>query len=231
MKEFTKMIDLFVLSGGIGFINYFILTKKGTLNIKKDNKEDKTLFILFFSVVNMAIYHLLLSFSPVLKKAIMRVEFLGFIDNIYFYRAIAIIATLGISIFMSLYIYPMSAKVINNKINKTRIDNEGKTLVNQYPPRTMTLDKNQRIEAFIFSLSKSDGERQYIANGFIDTWSDNIDDRKQLTLYPRTNDYKTKIFTENEVLEIINNEEIPDNSTRIYIDKDLDMIFYLIYYT
>lgn len=132
---------------------------------------------------------------------------------------------------MSLYIYPMSAKVINNKINKTRIDNEGKTLVNQYPPRTMTLDKNQRIEAFIFSLSKSDGERQYIANGFIDTWSDNIDDRKQLTLYPRTNDYKTKIFTENEVLEIINNEEIPDNSTRIYIDKDLDMIFYLIYYT
>ena len=87
MKEFTKMIDLFVLSGGIGFINYFILTKKGTLNIKKDNKEDKTLFILFFSVVNMAIYHLLLSFSPVLKKAIMRVEFLGFIDNIYFLQS------------------------------------------------------------------------------------------------------------------------------------------------
>lgn len=118
--------------------------------------------------------------------------------------------------------------VFRKKINKARIK-ERKASIYSHSPRVDALDKDYIIEVFAFTLNRINGQRDYISNGFIDSWSDIIDDRKQIILYTRQNNYKTRVFKEEEVLEIINSENVPENMARIYIDKDLDMILYLLY--
>lgn len=228
MEEFTKFIDTFIMSGGIGFISYFILSRKGSLNIRKEDKEDKALFIIFFSVVNMGIYLFSMFCIPQLLSYVYKYDQLKLLNNTYLFRALAIGLTVVVSIYLSLNLYQKLWESLEKKINKARIK-ERKASIYSHSPRVDALDKDYIIEVFAFTLNRINGQRDYISNGFIDSWSDIIDDRKQIILYTRQNNYKTRVFKEEEVLEIINSENVPENMARIYIDKDLDMILYLLY--
>lgn len=230
MEEFNNLINTFILSGGVGFISYYILAQKGDVNIRKEGKEDKALFILFFSVINMGFYQFFLFLVPQIQSYLSNAGYLKSWDNKYLFQALAIGLTIITSVYFSLYLYPVIGKKLNDKINEARTIKDDKSMITSYSPRELTLDKNYFTEVFIFSLNRVNGQREYISNGFVAHWSDIIDDRKQITLYPRQNAYKTKIFTEDEVLEKINHESVPENMARIYIDKDLEMIFYIFYY-
>lgn len=63
MDTLTSLINQLVTSGGIGFINLFLLIRLDYINFSKENKEDKYLYLLFFSIVNYSIYLLIVEIS------------------------------------------------------------------------------------------------------------------------------------------------------------------------
>lgn len=92
----SKLVIPFALSGGFGFINFEILKRLGQIQIKKDEKGDKKLYLLTFSAFNIAIYYLVLSM-------------LASVDKINLKIGLSLVVTIIVSVLVTLVVlFPMS---------------------------------------------------------------------------------------------------------------------------
>ena len=217
---FSQLITTFIMTGGIGFINFFLLSKMDKISINKNEKEDKALIILFFTIVNYTIYLIIKSF--VIKE----VSHL----SVTLIEGISIGLTLFVTLICSLTVFPLLISLTEIFIDFTRKNVQHKSVKHSFSPKSMAFDINKAQEIFVFTLEYTDGKRNYVTNGYMSTWSDSEEYKNQFTVTPSQDEGIYNDYTENEVISQMNGYQKDGKKTLIYIDNDQKLIFYIVYH-
>lgn len=130
----TNLITSFVLGGGLGYINYFILQNLCVINLNEKNKEEKTFTLILFSIINIILYQ-------TLEMCI---------NNYVFSIAITFVLSMVLSFTIFKWIMDIIYKIINEKRTK---DNLGK--VSNKSVRTHIFNKNITLFVYIYDLQNN----------------------------------------------------------------------------
>ena len=203
MDTLTSLTNQLITSGGIGFINLFLLIRLDYINFSKENKEDKYLYLLFFSIVNYAIYLLIVEIS---KYFSLPVEL---------HIPLAIVFVLILSIILTFILWITLIKLLFKKVNGYR----GKEKRSSYDSRSI-----KKI-AFSFKENKAififDFDNKLIFSG-LSGWFSDIDEADfEFILYPFNE--KTKLDNYDTLVEYISTEQV-DADVYINIDKKIKVI-------
>lgn len=203
LSTWNILINSLIAAGGIGFINLFILLRLDKLNFTKDNKEDKSLFLLFFSIINYGIFLLVQSMLESLPV------------NGVFRIILALIITLAVSIILSFFVWIPVSKLIVRNINFGR----KKEQLSSYDSRSIkkiafSFDENKPI--FIF-----DFDNKLIFSGMSGWFSDLDGADFEFLIYPfnqesELNDYQ-------KLVNYISSEDI-DSEVYINVNRKIKII-------
>lgn len=108
MDNALLLITAIISSGGLGFINFYILRKLNRISINSKDKDEKKIILLLFSSINYLIYLVVAFF---LKSIIS--------DEIGL-AAVSFTLTIIITIFLSLFIFPHIIYALSWITNKLR---------------------------------------------------------------------------------------------------------------
>lgn len=134
-----ELITMFVTSGGLGFINYFILCKKGTIDITVEDKEEKKFALIIFSIINVLLIMIIDEF----------IIWFSWFGDIHVW--ITILITLIVSIFLSFTFFDCMIKLLYKIINNFRKkDNLGE--VNEKTVIKNLLDVNSVLFVYLYDL-------------------------------------------------------------------------------
>lgn len=126
-----KIVVPFILSGGLGYINYIILSLLGTINVTKKNTEEKRVYLIFFSILNILIFY-------VLNRHL----------NDYL---ISFIFTIIITIVFSFTLYEFMFKWLFKLLNYCRKNKELGEIQNR-EIENILFDKNRVLFAYVYDL-------------------------------------------------------------------------------
>ena len=126
-----KIVVPFILSGGLGYINYIILSLLGTINVTKKNTEEKKVYLIFFSILNILIFY-------VLNR--------HFNDYL-----ISFIYTIIITIVFSFTLYEFMFKWLFKLLNYCRKNKELGEIQNR-EIENILFDKNRVLFAYVYDL-------------------------------------------------------------------------------
>ena len=126
-----KIVVPFILSGGLGYINYIILSLLGTINITKKNTEEKKVYLIFFSILNILIFY-------VLNR--------HFNDYL-----VSFIFTIIITIVFSFTLYEFMFKWLFKLLNYCRKNKELGEIQNR-EIENILFDKNRVLFAYVYDL-------------------------------------------------------------------------------
>lgn len=126
-----KIVVPFILSGGLGYINYIILSLLGTINVTKKNTEEKKVYLIFFSILNILIFY-------VLNR--------HFNDYL-----ISFIFTIIITIVFSFTLYEFMFKWLFKLLNYCRKNKELGEIQNR-EIENILFDKNRVLFAYVYDL-------------------------------------------------------------------------------
>ena len=126
-----KIVVPFILSGGLGYINYIILSLLGTINVTKKNTEEKKVYLIFFSILNILIFY-------VLNR-----HFNDYLINFIF--------TIIITIVFSFTLYEFMFKWLFKLLNYCRKNKELGEIQNR-EIENILFDKNRVLFAYIYDL-------------------------------------------------------------------------------
>ena len=201
----AELFSIFLTAGGLGFINYFILSRFDKININKHNKEDKPFFLVFFSLVNYALY----LFSLYIIEDLLKV------NNQYLSTFFSIILTLVVTITLTFTLFSYLSSAIQNKINEKR----GEVGMSRYD----SLSVKQRI--FNYPNSRIiyiyDLNNNLIDCGFSSWFSSVEDDDFELSIYPFNKE--NTLLTYQDVMGHINKNN-KESDLYINIDKNIKII-------
>lgn len=203
METLNNLINQLITSGGIGFINLFLLIRLDYINFSKDNKEDKYFYLLFFSIINYGIYLLMLEIS----------KFFSIPSQ--FHIPLAIISVLILSVIFTFLIWIPLIKILFKKVN----DYRGKEKRSSYDSRSI-----KKI-AFSFKENKAififDFENKHIYSG-ISGWFSDIDEADfEMILYPFNE--RTSLEDYDELIKYISTENV-DADVYVNVDKKIKII-------
>ncbi|PQF22077.1 hypothetical protein [Enterococcus mundtii] len=203
MDLLLEMLNSLITAGGLGFINLFILTRLDKINISKENKEDKIIFLLLFSIINYGLFLIILEY---LKKH-------PFVRNIEI--PISIILVTIISVILSFTLFSGILTWINKKINNLR----NKENLSSFDSRSIKkiafgFETNKPI--FIFTL-----DNQLIFSGQSGWFSDLDNSDFELITYPFNS--KSELDNYDKIIEYITCEEV-ESEVYINIDKKIKII-------
>ncbi|GAA6320570.1 hypothetical protein [Thomasclavelia ramosa] len=121
----------FILAGGLGYINYFILTASGVVNINRKDKDEKKFILILFSIINILLYQII---------------------KTYIYNYIfAIFISLILSIIFSFTLYKWTLSILYLFINKIR-DKNGYGEINNKSVRTSLFNRNDVLFVYVYDL-------------------------------------------------------------------------------
>lgn len=204
--DFTKilfeLLIAFLLAGGFGYINYFILHKIGVINVSNDNKEEKSFSLILFSIINLAMFILLK----------------GILDNInidsWIIVFISLIVTLGVTISASFTLFKWIVSIIYIVINNNRkklqlgeIDNRS--------VRTLIFDKNKVLFAYMYSLESG----ELLSYGYIGWQHDKKAEDFEIEIVPTD---LLKELNYGDAIEMA--KKNVDASIYINVDKKIKMV-------
>lgn len=203
MDTLTFLVNSLIAAGGIGFINIFILLRLDRINFTKDNKEDKTLFLIFFSIINYSLYLLFIELlSHLLNNRILLIS-------------LCILLTLIASIILSVFIWLPISKMIISKINQTR----KKEQLSSYDSRSI------KKMAFSFTTNKPiyifDFDNRLIFSG-MSGWFSDLDGADLEFLMTPFNE-KSELDCYEKLIDFIQSEEV-DSDIYVNADKKLKII-------
>jgi len=104
----TSLISSLIVSGSLGYLNFVILLKQGTINYYKNNNDEKKILLAFLGGVNYFLYLLVGSFNSKVKQG----DYLAISKNIFWVALINIV--------MSFVVIPLIVWIANGLINKIR---------------------------------------------------------------------------------------------------------------
>jgi hypothetical protein len=130
-KVLLEMFVSFALAGGLGYINYFILTSMETININRKDNDEKNFILILFSIVNILLYQTI------------KIYIINYI--------IAIFISLILSIGLSFTIYKWIMKYLYKLINSIR-KKDGYGEINNSSVRTNIFNKSNVIFVYVYDL-------------------------------------------------------------------------------
>lgn len=213
-KLFNMLLTSFVSAGGLGFINFIILEKLEIIRQDKEKKDEKILYVLFFSIINYALFLLLFSFPD---------EGLAITDFIR-QLSFGIMLTVLTSMILSFSVYPLLAKGLKESINIFRIKILKKPKVDNQTPKERLFSKGD-VSTFVYIF---DFDKNSIGEGYLEGWITDIEKKNQVSLVApgEINQYSyeqvEKMFNEQD------NDPEP-NTTRHLIDFDNRLHYFLFY--
>jgi hypothetical protein len=213
-KIFNVLLTSFIGAGGLGFINFIILEKLEIIRQDKEQKDEKLLFVLFFSIVNYALFLLIFSFP----------DGNMFISEFIKQLSLGIILTLAISIVLSFTVYPLLAKILKLAINFFRKVILNKPSADNQTPKERLLSKGD-VSTFVYIF---DFDKNRIAEGYLDGWLNDTEKTNQVSV---TAPGELNRYTYEQVEVMFNdldNDPEP-NTTRHLIDLD-NRLHYFVFY-
>lgn len=207
-NNFFLLLSAFFTAGSLGFINYFILEKLNILIFQKSNENDKKHFLLFFSLLNYAIYLLI---YLLLKK----ITNLGELSNI----SVSIFLTLSLTILLSLFIFPYVAEKFSDLLNSFR-KNSNLSELEHNSPRDLMFDNKKMQSVFIFDFDKN-----LISSGYLEYRSDQSD-YYEIILIPF--DGKPRLDDYDKVEEYFQSDNGQENNPRILLDFEKKIQYFII---
>lgn len=161
-----KIVVPFILSGGLGYINYIILSLLGTINVTKKNTEEKKVYLIFFSILNILIFY-------VLNR--------HFNDYL-----ISFIFTIIITIVFSFTLYEFMFKWLFKLLNYCRKNKELGEIQNR-EIENILFDKNRVLFAYVYDLRT----HELLCYGCLGYY--NINDKElnfEIIPFPNLDEYK-----------------------------------------
>lgn len=207
MQYLTELFLIIYLSGSFGFINYKILKDASLIEISENNKEDKTMFLISFSAINLCLFY-------IVHKLLSDID-INIAQELLF--ILSMIISITISVFTTLHLFNFLSKKINDNINKFREKNNlsGLTLGNM---RTIAFDRKDWTAIFIYSLDSN----KLLDFGYIHCFNDTINEDLEFILEP----FETNLTDSQKMKEfqIKNSDNI-----RTYINTDKNIKIVILY--
>lgn len=203
LNTWSILFNSLIAAGGIGFVNLFILLRLDKINLTKDNKEDRTLFLMFFSIINYGIF--LLTINILEMFSIGGTLCIG----------LGIIFTLIISVLLSFFAWIPMSKFIIAKINSER----RKEQLSSYDSRSIkkiTFSFNENKPIYIF-----DFDNNLIFSGMSGWFSDLDGADLEFLLYPFNQESELNEY--NKLIDYISSKNV-DSDVYVNIDKKIKII-------
>lgn len=199
IEIFYSILVSLCISGGLGYINYFILDRMGEINVIPDDKEEKNFFLMLFSLINLIIYFLI-------NKIIL---------NIYLSISITIILT----ILLLTPLYKKMSRLIYSLINYCRKKSNLGELSNKNI-RQHLFDKNEVLFIYVYDLHSNDP----IACGCMgwNEWDEK--DFKEFELVPFSGEEKLEQISFKKAFSMAEDEKNKGASVYINLDKNIKIV-------
>ncbi len=201
MKDaFNILLDLtnsFVLAGGLGFITTYILSELGTIHFSDENKDEKKLSLILFSIIDIVVYLLLDEITSM---------------NIY----LNLLFTLIVVLLLSFTLFNWCFKLFLNILNFFR-ENENLGEIDIRPVRDIMLDTNKTTAAYLFDMN-SDKLITFGVLGWISHYSSRGDFEMQII--PVENELLQKLDFDEAMALALNN----DGTVYLNFDKKIKMV-------
>lgn len=210
---FIILISAFITSGGAGFLNFSILSKLDAIKLKPDEKTEKNLYIMLFSILNFAVFINILGPDQIGNTEIIELSTLAVIK--------AISLTLLISIVTSLTVLPFVFLGITKAINHIRKNWLHLATISNKDPKELLFSKQEYILVYIFTLS----DNKFVDKGYLEHWGSEDIGNKQLSLTPPADYTDIEIETVRDLY--INNEE--SMNTKLLIDAENNLKYFIFY--
>ena len=104
----TSLISSLIVSGSLGYLNFVILLKQGTINYYKNNNDEKKILLVFFGGMNYFLYLLIGSFNSNVRQG----DYLAISLNILYVALVSLLISFAIA--------PWIVRLANYIINKIR---------------------------------------------------------------------------------------------------------------
>lgn len=206
--QITQLIASLAAAGGLGFINYYIMTRMDVITLEgRDEKLIKPA-LMFFSIFDYIIY--LLSYASIS-------HFRQINSNVLI--AFSLFITIIFSIILTVLFSNCAFKLIDKLINKQRTNNSLAISKNN-DCWNFLIDTDKFVECYIYSLVGD-----FIANGYLSHASKNINSQYDLILEP----YKYEI-DRSKIIENMNDKEFMANhDIKEYVNLDKNITIYFVF--
>lgn len=212
---FTGLITAFITAGGAGFLNLIILEKLDCIRLNSDEGKEKIFFILLFSVLNFALFLMIMDWLEVNNTAIETLP-----TNIVVF---SILITLGISSIVSFTILPLIAKISWRLINFIRKKILKTSEISNWSPKEKVFMRNQQIQVYIYKLDET-----FIAKGYLLHWGSERIENGEMVLTPPANYENIDIeYVRNLFVDCDNDDEL--KSPRHFIDSTNNLQYFIFY--
>ena len=196
----------FLASGGLGYINYYILSSIDLINFDENDSEEKKLSLLLFSIINFII---LLSF----------INYFGYEKDVLIKSLIySFLITIILTTILSFTLYVIIIKFIKWLITRYR-NEKGKSTISNLTVKEQLFDEDIAKPVFIFDLRT----HKLLNSGFIGAF--NINPKK---------DYELEVFPFPEKTDLNTYEDLCEYSIKnskdvvVYINADKELLIFLI---
>ena len=207
--QITQLIASIAAAGGLGFINYYVITQMDILTLKGNNELLIKPLLLCLSVIDYCIYLLISTSLIFFDKKILN----NFISDDYLI-ALSLILTMILSFIFSIYFANPIFTKINACINKRRIKNK-KAIINNVTCWNKLVDGTGDLYCYVYNF-----DNQLIANGILNNYSNNIDNQFDFTLFPFDQN-----VTISEIQQLIREDQY---IIKEYINLDKKIMIYTI---
>lgn len=153
METIATLVTSLILSGGLGYINYYILQSIGCIQISKSNKEEKSFVLILFSLINIIIFF------------IIKLILTCFIRNLILLMIASLTIAILLTLILSFTYFKWVIDFLNKQINKFRRNIDLGEISNK-SVRSLLFDKNMPVFAYAFDLK----DNTYLVHGCLG-WS------------------------------------------------------------
>lgn len=199
----NNLINSLITAGGLGFINLLILMRIDKINFSSNNKEDKAICLIFFSIVNYGLFLLMLEIF----------KFLSINKSIQI--PLSIISVIIISILLTFFVIPPLSNLFSKSINNQR-KKEQLSIYDSRPIKKIAFNFKINKAIYIF-----DFENNLISSGMSGYFSNSDDIDFEIILSPFN-----EVSELNDYNKLISYISSPDVESDIYlnIDKKIKII-------
>lgn len=200
MYNLSDFMSPIITIGGLGFINFFIITRLGELDKDTLSDNEFTAITLGLAVPDYLIY--LTSYSLLKKYSSLRAEWLN-ISVIFVTVVLTVLLTFALSHFLS--------KLLLKAINTTRkISGKSEIIVNS--PWGELVNPERPTQAFIYGM-----DHKPLGCGEISVMSDSKDDNYSILLKPLSDKNQEEQYSFERIMEFTQDPSFQkENDVKIY---------------
>lgn len=207
MDIVTLLVTSLITAGGLGYANYFILSRLNVLTVYESSKDDKKLIMLFFSLLNYWLY--LVCYS--LVKHVF--------NSILIINIISIALTFIVTVWLSIYILPKIMDKMKDKLNEVRRGSGKNDTFSETVHDGYFNEYNENKPTYVYDL-----QGKLIFKGYSYRWSNSKEKELEFLAVPFNSETPNESY--DEMIESIEKNQT-EVDIIVNIDKNIKTIIFL----